>query len=288
MSSSELPPAPSDHEIFSEFFNCWLSQMDRDLRPLYAMAAASASAAPSSPPQASQCVDAQVQVLVDRIIGHHEYYIRAKSASARGDVLPMFSPTWTSSTDNLFYWVGGYRPSVAFHVLYSKSGLQLDSQLAKGMMPSSLDAEGDLGDLSHSQLLRIDSLKMETIRHEREISEQEAAAQESVGSASMVAISHQVRETLLELASEDVGSTEPKTMDADMKKSRDVMRKVLETADTLRLDTLKGIVEILRPLQAVHFLIAVSELILGVHEFGKRVDFAAKLRMAPSNNSSML
>ncbi|KAJ6812554.1 putative transcription factor TGA6 [Iris pallida] len=285
MSSSELPVPSSDQEIFSEFFNCWLSEIERDLRLLYAMAAA------SPPPQGSQCIDAlQVQVLVDRIVGHHEYYIRAKSASARGDVLPMFSPTWTSSTENLFYWVGGYRPSLAFHVLYSKSGLQLDSQLAKGMMPPlgpDLEAEGDLGDLSHSQLVRIDSLMRETIRHEREISEQEASAQESVGSTSMVAISHQVTEALLEPAAEGGGLTEPPpTMDAEMKESRVSMTKALEMADTLRLDTLKGIVKILRPLQAVHFLIAVSELILRVHEFGKRVDVTAKLRTASSNKSA--
>ena len=70
---------------------------------------------------------------------------------------------------------------------------------------------------------------------------------------------------------EDGGLLES-AMEADMKGRREKMSRVLARADELRLGTLKRVVEILRPMQAVHFLIAASELLLQVHGFGKSMD----------------
>ncbi|CAI0440640.1 unnamed protein product [Linum tenue] len=51
------------------------------------------------------------------------------------------------------------------------------------------------------------------------------------------------------------------------------MEEMLAAADDLRLMTLTSIVDdILTPIQAVHFLIAVLELRLRVHDWGKRRD----------------
>lgn len=47
---------------------------------------------------------------------------------------------------------------------------------------------------------------------------------------------------------------------------------VLQMADDLRINTLKEVVEILTPMQSVHFLIAAAELHLRVHEWGKKRD----------------
>lgn len=42
---------------------------------------------------------------------------------------------------------------------------------------------------------------------------------------------------------------------------------MLEKADQLRMDTIKGILTILDLTQAIHFLIAAAELHLAVHEY---------------------
>ncbi|EMS62862.1 hypothetical protein TRIUR3_32726 [Triticum urartu] len=64
-------------------------------------------------------------------------------------------------------------------------------------------------------------------------------------------------------------------MEREMDAKAEAMKRVLEMADALRLETLRGVVGLLRPAQAVHFLVAAAELHLAVHKFGRRKDGAA-------------
>jgi hypothetical protein len=89
----------------------------------------------------------------------------------------VFTPSWTSSTENLFLWCGGWRPTAAIHLLYTKSGMQLEHQLPAFLNGGSLRA--DLGDLSADQLQDADQLQRRTINREREIEEAAASAQVS-------------------------------------------------------------------------------------------------------------
>ncbi|CAL9096518.1 unnamed protein product [Musa textilis] len=241
------PRAP---EHFAKFFECWLAEQERDLQFLRTAAASAGE-------------ELRLRPLVDRVLGHYEYYYCAKAASVRRDVLPMFNPTWTSSTENIFLWAGGWRPTMAFHLLYSKSGLQFEPRLLELVDGN---PTRDLADLSPDQLERIDGLHRQTVRLEKEISEEEAQVQESVADARMVELTHALAE------SEEV---EADAMEQEMKTKRGRMNEVLQRADQLRLETLKGLVEILKPVQAVHFLIAAAELHLTLHEFGKSKDAAA-------------
>lgn len=52
------------------------------------------------------------------------------------------------------------------------------------------------------------------------------------------------------------------------------LEEILQMADDLRLSTLKEILNILCPMQAVHFLIAAAELHPRIHEWGKKKDEA--------------
>ncbi|KAJ3694219.1 hypothetical protein LUZ60_009699 [Juncus effusus] len=230
-------------EQFAKFFECFMSEQSRDLA--FLRSADSASPRPS---------DADLRQLVNRVVSHYEYYYRAKFASAQNDVNTMFSPSWTSSTENLFMWVGGWRPSAAFHLLYSKSGIQLEAKLEEIIRGR---RSGDLGDLSPVQLESVDKLQRKTIKMEREISEEEAKAQEELTATRMVEI---------------VGRTGEGELEGEMESKRKAVLSVLERADKLRIETIKGIVEVLEPIQAVHFLIAAAELHLTVHEFGRRKD----------------
>ena len=159
---------PSNGESFAKFFECWILKQTRDLAALRAAASATTPAGPED--------DADLRRLVDRVLGHYEHYYRAKSASADDDVLPMFSPSWISATETLYLWCGGWRPTAALQLLYSKSGAQLEAQL-----PAFLDGgglpDGDLGSLSAEQLQAADELQRRTIRSEREIDEAAASAQ---------------------------------------------------------------------------------------------------------------
>ncbi|KAF9621311.1 hypothetical protein IFM89_019397 [Coptis chinensis] len=48
------------------------------------------------------------------------------------------------------------------------------------------------------------------------------------------------------------------------------LSRVLEDADMLRLNTVKELINILTPLQAVDFLAAAKKLYLSMHEWGQR------------------
>lgn len=247
--NGSLAPASDGGESFAKFFECWILEQSRDLAALRA----AATARPD---------DADLRRLVDRVLGHYEHYYRAKSAAASADVLPMFAPSWISATESLYLWCGGWRPTAAIHLLYSKSGMQLEAQLPAFLDSGSL-GDGDLGGLSAEQLQAADQLQRRTIRREREIEEAAAGAQESLATTKMV-----------ELAGKG-GMDAAEGMEREMEAKAEGMKRVLEMADGLRLETLRGVVGLLRPAQAVHFLVAAAELHLTVHEFGRRKDGAA-------------
>ncbi|KAG1337999.1 protein DOG1-like 4 [Cocos nucifera] len=250
----------AEQEIFAHFFECWLGQLDRDLQALLA------ADVPSLDPQHQPHGDAnsnehQLRSLVDMVKGHYEYYHRAKSASARRDVLAIFSPAWASSTEKLFLWAGGWRPSAAFQILYSESGRPVEPCPVQGVLRD----DDDLGGLSASQLERVDGLQRRTIESEKKISEEEAEAQELVAWPQMVEISHEIT----------VSGREVAAMEEGLVGAKEAMRRVLERADQLRLETIESVVGILNPRRAVQFLAAAGKLLLRVHEFGKAVDAAA-------------
>jgi hypothetical protein len=147
-----LPPPLPSNESFSKFFESWISEQSRDLEELRA----AASADPPAP-------ESELRRLVGQVLGHYAQYYRAKAAAAADDVLCMFTPSWTSTTE--------------IQLLYTKSGMQLQHQL-----PAFLDGGGlkdDLGDLGAAQLQAADQLQRRTIRREREIEDAAASAQVS-------------------------------------------------------------------------------------------------------------
>lgn len=229
----------AEQEIFAHFFECWLGQIDRDVQALLA------ADEPSIDPQHHPHEDAnndehQLRFLVGMVEGHCEYYYRAKSASARRDVLATFSPAWASSIETLFLWAGGWRPSTAFQFLHSEAGRRLEpSWLIQGVL-----WDDGLAGLSASQLERADRLRRKTVETERKISEEEAEAQELVAWPLMVEISHEITESRREMAK----------MAERLLGAKEAMRRVLERADQLRLEAIKGVLGILTPRQAVQFL----------------------------------
>lgn len=254
-------------ESFHKFFECWLVEQNQYLQELTSASTLGSNGSASAS-------DAVLQPLIDRVVRHYESYYRTKSQCTELDVLSMFSPSWRSSLEEAFIWVGGWRPTMAFHLLYSKSGLQVETQLEKLIRGLST---GDLADLSSEQLSRVDKLHRRTVVEEKEISEKLAKHQETAADASAVELSHIETEMLLqdrEVSGEggdDGGGVEEqvRTMIA-AKEHR--LEEILKMADELRLSTLKEILKILKPMQGVHFLIAAAELHLRFHDWGKKRD----------------
>ncbi|CAN1841641.1 Protein DOG1-like 3 [Linum perenne] len=204
---------------------------------------------------------------------HYEEYYRKKSEWAHRNVLSMMSPSWRTTLEDAFLWIGGWRPSMAFHLIYSKSGLQLDSMM-QNLLRGLPTTSHDLADLSSEQLSRMDELQRRTIREERNITEEIATVQESVADASMVELSH-VASQMMMMEGGQGDERMKDQVDSALTTKEKKLEEILRVADELRLATLRAIVDVLTPIQAVHFLIAVAELHLRVHDWGKRRDDAA-------------
>ncbi|KAK7318405.1 hypothetical protein RJT34_03105 [Clitoria ternatea] len=248
-------------ETFHKFFDCWMEEQSKHLKDLTAA-------------ESTHHTDVLVlQALIDQVMDHYEHYYKAKSRFAKQDVLAMLSPTWRSSLEEAFLWIGGWRPSVAFHLLYSKSGLQFEARLDELIRGQRTH---DLGDLSASQLAKFDEMQRRTVLEERKITDIMARHQETVADASMVELSHVVSEMIR--ANETIGGgvNENKEIedkvDSTLAPKEEGLEKILLKADELRLRTLQDIVHILTPKQAIHFLIAAAELHLRLHEWGKKKD----------------
>lgn len=175
---------------------------------------------------------------------------------------------------------------MAFHLLFSKSGLQFEARLRELM--DGLKSY-DLGDLSASQLTCLDQLQRRTIREEREITEMMARHQETVADASMVELSHVVSDMI---RSKERGESESSNKELEEKvestlaTKEDGLEEILQNAHDLRMTTLKAIVDVLTPKQGIHFLIAAAELHLRLHDWGKMKDARKEQRKSQSTSST--
>lgn len=265
-------------ETFHKFFECWLVEQDLHLQQLISASKSSddnpnGGATTESTQQQLSEARGGLRPLIDQVVQHYEQYYRAKSRWAKEDVLGMLSPSWRSTLEDAFLWIGGWRPSMAFHLLYSKSGLQLEARLADLIRGLST---GDLGDISPTQLVQIDELQRRTVREEKKITEKLAKHQETVADSSMVELSIAVSEMLRSGSGRGgnmgAGDEMDQRVESTLAPKEEGLEDLLNTADELRLRTLKGVVDILTPKQAVHFLIAAAELHLRLHEWGKKKD----------------
>ncbi|CAN1142728.1 Protein DOG1-like 3 [Linum perenne] len=111
----------------------------------------------------------------------------------------MLSPSWTSSLEDAFLWIGGWRPYMAYHLLCSKSGLQFSysSQTIQGLTST------DFAGLSTAQFRRMDELQRRTIKEEKILTEKMAKVQELVAVASMVELSHTVTQLMQSVGGSD-------------------------------------------------------------------------------------
>ncbi|KAH1202364.1 Protein DOG1-like 4 [Glycine max] len=104
------------------------------------------------------------------------------------------------------------------------------------------------------------------IFEEREVTHLMESHQETVADAPIVELSHLRGEV-----GEDK-EIEEKVIESALVPLMEGLEQILLKADELRLRTLKAIVNVLTPKQAIHFLIADAELYLRVHEWGKKMD----------------
>ncbi|XAR56460.1 hypothetical protein NMG60_11036957 [Bertholletia excelsa] len=137
----------------------------------------------------------------------------------------------------------GCRPSLAMRLVYSICGSEMEARLSKYL---EVERKGDLGQISALELSLINGLHCRIIREEDKLSNQMASLQEDLADEPLATLAkNQSRAHALALA------------------------RVVGEADNLRLATLKELIDILTPLQALDLLVASKKLHLSLHEGAK-------------------
>ncbi|KAL6542454.1 hypothetical protein OROMI_024056 [Orobanche minor] len=243
-----MTPSDSDRNIrepesFHNFFESWIVEQNQHLQELVHVSKAHEEQQRHEGLNRRTRTpnDAIMRTLVERVVQHYESYYEEKSSWVKYHALSMFNPSWLSTLEDAFLWIGGWRPTMAFHLLYTKLGLQLEARLdeiIRGLM------KGDLAELSPGQMERVDKLQRETLKEEKEITEELAQQQEKMVDASMVELSHTVSEMVSKGAEADRVVAEGR-VDSVLAPKVEGMVRILHMADDLRLKTLKKVIGIL-------------------------------------------
>ncbi|XP_024977331.1 protein DOG1-like 4 [Cynara cardunculus var. scolymus] len=186
----------------------------------------------------------QPQKLVQQVSDHYRQYYQEKSVATEQDVFLICSPPWHTSFEQALFWVTEYPPSLLFRFL------------------------NDL-DLTTDQAERIEAVRVETVRKEREIGETMAMVQESAAAAPLYGLVNRTGTLVDGQVSE---------LDDAMEEVKEAMRMVMAEADGLRGRTVAEILEGLEVMQKVKFFAAVGEFRIRARRVGLEMDRAGRVR----------
>lgn len=113
---------------------------------------------------------------VKKIVGHHEEYYKAKQRASHQNILQTVTPSWRSPLEKAFLWLGGWRPSLAFQLVYALAGQQIEAELAE--LLDGVDTP-TFASLSSMQLCQVSELQTATNKEEESLSNEMAVLQQS-------------------------------------------------------------------------------------------------------------
>lgn len=145
-------------------------------------------------------------------------------------------------------------------LVYALTGMDIGSKLQQFLQGT--DASGDPATLSARQLNQVNNLTRKIIKEEERLTGKLASLHEEVADSPFAVFAKNMS-PFGDLTEE---------VDEAMDDSEKSMLEIMEEADKLRLNSMKELLNILRPKQAVNFLACSKKLHLCVHEWGKKRD----------------
>ncbi|KAJ0088587.1 hypothetical protein Patl1_31358 [Pistacia atlantica] len=205
---------------FENFFQGWLVRQEHYLEELLSAK--------------DDCHD-DLKDLINRVLAHYHQYYEEKSRLARSNIFLLFSPTWFTAFEQTFFWIAGFKPTLAFALV------------------------NDAITLTQEQNQRINSLKGEIRMEEKILNDELAKIQESVAAPPIMELARRWGSSV------DGGITEEQEV---MQSLRSALESLVASADLLRTTTARKVVEILNPVQNVRFLAAATQLQLRIRSWG--------------------
>ncbi|KAI3958981.1 hypothetical protein MKX01_023657 [Papaver californicum] len=199
--------------------------------------------------------------IIEKLIKHFQEYTNRRAQFAVDEASSIFSPTWCTSLENSYLWLGGCRPSLLTRLVHSLCGSQLESQLSEYLQGV---RRGNIGELSADQISLFSELQCRTIGEEERLSKKMASLQESIADCPLTRLANNSNDSDTESHTGQVDQA----LDSHSKE----LASILVDSDNLRMNTLKELIGICTPLQAVEFLIAGKKLHLCMHQWGQDTD----------------
>ncbi|GFP89606.1 hypothetical protein PHJA_001104300 [Phtheirospermum japonicum] len=175
-----------------------------------------------------------------KLLAHHKEYYTSKWATATENALIFFCPVWLSPLEISHMWFTGWRPSMAFQIVRSLNEEQLKK--IEGLQAKIKEEEVRVG--------------REMERHSRQMTSWKTLLLVRLDSEPQVtdtAVLKQVHE-MVESVKTGMASG---------------MEKVAKMADCIRRKTLRGLLDVLTPIQRLEFLAAMSMFQIQLMKRGK-------------------
>lgn len=235
-----------NNEAYDEYFNKWSEEQQELCKELQAELK-------------NEKREDELRRVVEIVKKHYYEYYAAKCGAAKQDVLAMMQPSWRSSLENAFLWIGGWRPTLVFQLAYAQAGLQVEAELAEFL--SGLDTP-TMTSLSSKQLAQISDLQVETHKSEDDLSHEEALIQQSLADKPLL--------TLAQADHEGETSDNGDTMSEAMEEKIKALEELMRAADELRLETLQDLLNILNTVQVAQYLVAAGQLFVALRRMGEK------------------
>ncbi|CAK9327510.1 unnamed protein product [Citrullus colocynthis] len=216
-------------EKFSNFFERWVSELEEFVKHLMKVDASDQ--------------DPHLRALVSKLTAHFKLYYSVKWAQAHQDVLAFFSPSWLTPLETAYNWVTGWKPSMAFRLILP-------------IHPP----------VSPDQLLHLHQLRLRIKAQQDRVDRDMERHQMALADRDMVHLSR------LRTRSRRSGEREPLLLDGQVDVAINALlrrlEKTMKAADCVRLNTLKGILDLLTPLQCVRFCLSISLIHIRLRQWG--------------------
>lgn len=235
-------------ERFTEFYENWVWKLEQILHLLL-----EASKKRTGAPITEQ----ELQALVSKVTTHLKEYYTVKWAMAREDVLVFFSPVWLSPLENAYLWVTGWKPSTAFKLL--------ESLKKNNILKMTEEQERKVEEL------RV-RMRMEEEKVEREMERQQVAMADRKVVELAKLSSRGGGGGGVRVVNNGGGGVVDGVVEVALKGVFAGLEKVMKASDCVRLKTLKGVLDVLAPMQCVHFLAATIAMQLRLRQWGKKRD----------------
>ncbi|CAJ1961932.1 unnamed protein product [Sphenostylis stenocarpa] len=227
-------------EIFSQFYENWTGKLEEILQKLLQVSN-----------QRTEVVktEQELQALVSTVTSHLKEYYTTKWAAARADALIFFSPTWLNPLENAQLWVTGWKPSTVFRLV---------DNLKKGdVLVMTEDQEKKTEELKKR-------IRMEEEKVEREMERQQVA----MADRKMVELAKFTNR--LRSAGGAGGDKADAVAKVAVSEVIGELERIMKASDCVRLKTLKGVLDLLTPMQSVDFLAANITTQLRLKQWGKK------------------